>query len=629
MGLRLFTFSGVAAATTIFSLVLPQLPEKISIVFKIFKPFLTMSTDWLKTLPFKFKIKKVDENLSTNPSWLICWGEIQNFHSKITWKDEKVAIFHSQPTLSPTQRFVLVGEINLLNRIQLCRRWQLNSQSFKKDDELVAQLLDCHCDEASILSIVSQLEGMFEMVVWDRQQQNLSLIRDPVGCKTLYYTLPSPTMWIAPRLKTLLPHHSRELDLVALGDYLSCAFVPGERTLWREVKELRPGTLLNFSTSLKHPKTEVYWQPKETIQNPDQSPEWHAQKLRSLLNQVVQESLPNGQPAGVYLSGGLDSSCITALTTQFHRDPVHTYSIHFGSDYPNELEFSSQVAEHCQTQHHILEITPNDLWEKLPITLANLDDPIGDPLTVPNFLLGQFAQQTVGIILNGEGGDPCFGGPKNKPMLLNQLYGNIAPQSDDLIAAYLNSFKKCFSDLPDLVKPEVLNAIKTATSVFESDLSARIDYLNRLMLLNIKFKGADHILTKVNNLTAAAGILGYSPLFDRRIVELSLEIPPKYKLSGANEKAVLKKAVEDLLPSVIINRPKSGMMVPVGYWFRSRWKRRAQSLLLNKKAEIAPYFNQNIIREWLNYRGDRYNRYGVKLWLLTSLEMWLQVNKKY
>ncbi len=345
--------------------------------------------------------------------------------------------------------------------------------------------------------------------------------------------------------------------------------------------------------------------------------------MRELLEQVVQECLPSNQPVGVFLSGGLDSSAITALAAKFHSEPVHTYSIHFGSECPNELEFSSLVAQHCQTQHHILEISFRDMWKRLPETMAWLDDPIGDPLTVPNLLIGQLARESVEVVLNGEGGDPCFGGPKNQPMLLNQLYGTVTQQ--DPLQAYLLAFKKCALDLPQLLKPEVWGAVKMEPYVFSEELESTANWLNRLMALNIKFKGADHILTKVNNLTRAAGLQGRSPLFDQRIVDLSMQIPPEYKLSGVEEKAVLKQAVADLLPEEIIYRPKSGMMVPVQLGFNQYWRREAKALLLNRKAAIAPYLNQSIIRNWLSYRGDPWQRYGVKLWLLVSLEIWLQI----
>jgi len=211
-------------------------------------------------------------------------------------------------------------------------------------------------------------------------------------------------------------------------------------------------------------------------------------------------------------------------------------------------------------------------------------------------------------------------------MLLNQLYGSVTEQ--DSLSAYLLSFQKCAADLPQLLKPNIWETVRDQPYIFSQDLNSKIDYLNRLMVLNIKFKGADQILTKVNNLTQAAGLIGHSPLFDQRIVELSMQIPPEYKLSGVQEKAVLKQAVADLLPTQILHRPKSGMMVPVQLGFKQYWKREARSLLLNRKAVIAPYLNQNLIREWLNYEGDTWQRYGVKLWLLVSLEIWLRVNKK-
>ena len=213
-------------------------------------------------------------------------------------------------------------------------------------------------------------------------------------------------------------------------------------------------------------------------------------------------------------------------------------------------------------------------------------------------------------------------------MLLNQLYGGVNNTEKTLVTNYVNSFKKCYSYLPQLLKQDVFTKVKDKDFVFADYLYRNESYLNRLMTINIKFKGADHILTKVNNMTVANDLQGRSPLFDRRIVEMAMQIPPQYKLAGAQEKAVLKQAVLDILPREIIERPKSGMMVPVQYWFKNIFQRRAKSLLLNKNAEIAPLLNQELIKQWLNYRGDAWQRYGVKLWLLVSLEIWLQVQKK-
>lgn len=569
--------------------------------------------------------------------WRLAYGEVDAVEEPTVWRDDHVAIVvrdrsHSLVTISPSQRFVMIGDVWLPERASLMQQFDIISvvedqkaTLLEHDRWLVAQLW-----EREGIATWSKLSGSFALAVWDREQKQLYLGRDRAGIRTLYYTTDGTTRWIAPQLSTIAPHGSAALDLVALRDYLCCAFVPGERTLWQQVREVRPGSYVQLPDGMIQP----YWHLQEQITHPDQSLEWHGNRLRSLLEQVVQEYLPTGEPVGTFLSGGLDSSCITALAAKLHNAPLHTYSIHFGADCPNELEFSSLVAQHCQTQHHILEITFKQMWDHLPETMAALDDPIGDPLTVPNLLLGRLATDSVQTVLNGEGGDPCFGGPKNQPMLINALYGNAldsnlhnnATQQNSL-QAYLISFQKCAADLPQLLKPEIWAAVQSEASVFTPVLRSSDRYLNRLMALNITFKGADQILTKVNNLTRAAGLDGRSPLFDPRVVELSMTIPPDYKLSGVQEKAVLKQAVADLLPATIIHRPKSGMMVPVQLGFRQHWNRQARSLLLSHNAAIAPYLNQTLIRHWLEYNGDTWGRYGVKLWLLVSLEYWLQARQ--
>lgn len=567
--------------------------------------------------PRRFPVPQIQ----VTPDWLVAWGQVDSLANGVTWRDRNLAIAHTQPALSPKEKFVVVGDFWLSNRAALLKKLGTEDTENLTDSQIIAHLWEWWGVES-----LCHLEGMFALVVWDREKQELWLGRDRVGAKTLYYTTTGSTRWIAPRLRTLSPYRSDELDLVSLRDYLCCAFVPGAQTLWRDVKELRPGTSLH----LPNEQVQVYWQPQEQVRHPEQPLAWHGRQVRSLLEQVVKEALPQDEPVGAYLSGGIDSSCITALAAKLHNYPVHTYSIHFGDKYPSELEFANLVAAHCQTQHHILEVSPEKIWQLLPETLAYLDEPIGEGLTAPNLLLGRLAQESVKVILNGEGGDPCFAGPKNKPMLLNTLYSSIidSPTSDP-ISAYLTSFQKCFLDLPRLLKPDVLQAVKAAPSVFAAGLEdLNTTYLNRLMLLNIKFKGADYILTKVNNLTQAAGVEGRSPLFDSRIVELSLQIPPEYKLSGAEEKAVLKSAVADLLPAAILQRPKSGMIMSMQQWFRTIWHKRAKALLLNRQAAIAPYLNQSLIQDWLNYRGEVWHRYGLKLWLLVTLEIWLQVNRK-
>ncbi len=550
-------------------------------------------------------------------SWRLAFGRVAEIDGRFSVRDELIVFESIKPNASPRGRYLVAGEIHLTNRTALmeeCRADEKNDSLTCA--EIVARLWELFGDSTAAL-----LEGMFAFAVWDRERETLTLARDPVGARTIYYTTTGPVGWASPHLGALESLVSKDIDATALRDYLCCAFVPGARTMWRHIREVRPGTLVRLPDENIH----SYWQVGEKIEGEGQPIEWHAERLRSLLERVLIDCLPANDPVGAYLSGGLDSSAVVALAAALHSKPVHTFSIHFGSECPNELDWSSLVASHSRTRHNIIEITPRDMWELLPETMAHLDDPIGDPLTIPNLLLGRKARESVSVILNGEGGDPCFGGPKNQPMLLSDLYTTATDSvAVDQASAYLASFQKCWPDLARLLRPDVFKEAMAAPFFFEEEMAAETEFLNRLMFINIKYKGADHILTKVNNLTRAAGLIAHSPLFDQRIVEMSLKIPPRYKLFGAQEKAVLKKAVADLLPESILLRPKSGMMVPVQLWFKKRWHRKARALLLSRRARVRDFLDQELIRDWLDYRGDVWSRYGVKLWLLVSLEIWLR-----
>lgn len=458
----------------------------------------------------------------------------------------------------------------------------------------------------------------------------MRLTRDPIGESTTYWTRdPGGAVRAAPRLRDLRPARP-SLCLPALRDYLACAFVPGARTLIDGVFELRPGADWDPDAEPepreREPLVEGAWDPDAPLAE-------HAARLRPLLEKAVADRLPADptEPVGIYLSGGLDSSLVTALVRRLHPGPVHTFSIHFGAQYANELPFSQAVADHCRTIHHVLELTEAAIQAHLPESIAALDDPIGDPLTTPNLLLGK-AAAAAGLrrVFNGEGGDPVFGGPKNLPMVLHALYDS---GTEDVRAAYFRSYQKCYDDLPHLLTPETLRALAVfppqedlLTPYLADDGNPMRAYLNRLMRINIRLKGADHILTKVANLTSHCGLTACSPLCDPAIVEAGFAIPPRYKLDGTREKAVLKEAVKDLLPEAVVERPKSGMMVPVQKWFRGPMGRYARGLLLDRRARTAPYLRREMVRDWLDYRPLPFPRHGVKIWLALSLEIWLREN---
>lgn len=533
------------------------------------------------------------------------------------WSDAEVAFGGAPIWTDASGSIVVSGEVVLDNAEEL--RGMLDRPRAEAG-ELLAELAACSESRVGLAA-----RGMYAVALWNTRDRTLTLLRDGMGARTLYYAVQGRACWFGARLRALrrCPAVSGDLSLTALRNYLTCAFVPGVETMWRDVQELRPGTTMTWPGH----KMVSHWEPAEAEHAWQEPMEAHATRLRPLLEDAVRVCLPATGPTSIFLSGGLDSSLVTALAVRHAPGPVHTFAIHFGPDYPNELEHSHLVAQHCGTRHHVVALPGKRIRNMLPETMAALDDPIGDPLTTPNLILGRAAAQESGVVLNGEGGDPCFGGPKNMPMLLHELYGHPGGRA----AAYLRAFQKGYDDLPYLLAPDVqqvLRSVPPQEDFFASYLEdPATHYLNRLMYVNTRFKGTDNILTKVNNLTSACGLLGRSPLFDRRVVQASFGIPPEFKLSGAREKAVLKHAVADLLPDSILNRPKSGMLVPVQAWFQRDLRRMARSLLLSRRARIRPYIRPDLIREWLSYRSGPWPRSGVKLWLLLTLELWLQAQE--
>ncbi|MFM7321651.1 MAG: asparagine synthetase B family protein [Armatimonadota bacterium] len=458
------------------------------------------------------------------------------------------------------------------------------------------------------------------------------LRRDAIGESTVFWRRESDGSVRAAHRPAELARSGDGISLAALRNYLSCAFVPGSDSLHAGIQELRPGVEWDPEVEPEprevEPLREGAWDPEAPIHE-------HAARLRPLLESAVARRLPTDptEPVGVFLSGGLDSSLVAALVRRLHPGPVHTFSLHFGEPYANELPFSQAVADHLATKHHVLEFDEPTILAAFPASIAALDDPIGDPLTTPNFLMARAARAAgIRTVFNGEGGDPVFGGPKNLPMVLHSMYDD---GTDDVRTAYFRSFAKCHDDLPRLWRPEVAAEVarlapqeELLTPFLRDDGNPMRSYLNRLMRINVRLKGADHILAKVANLTSHHGLRAASPLFDPEIVEAGFAIPPRCKLDGTREKAVLKDAVADLLPTPVVERPKSGMMVPVQKWFRGPMARFARDLLLDRRARYRRWLEPEPIREWLEYRPLPQPRHGVRIWLIATLELWLRENGK-
>jgi len=475
---------------------------------------------------------------------------------------------------------------------------------------------------------LAQLRGSF--VLARSSGEGLTLIRDGAGRRTIYWGRCGDRFVFAIEPKAIhrLPQFSPRMRPAALAQFLTFSFVPGEGTMLEDLYELPAGHSVKLEPG-QPPKLERWFQPERVDPPEGRTDEDWVKGFRDRVGDVVEEMRPQGQDAAIFLSGGIDSSVITAEVAARHDRPVHTYAIHFGEDYPNELEFAQAVAARCGTCHEEVLITPRDFTQRLPEIIWNLDEPIGDPVSMPNFELSRLvASRGYDRVFNGEGGDPCFGGPKNLPMLLGHWYGGVDFSPGHRERAYLASYRRAYEELEYLLAPDVRVAIQRErdlegllTPYFEADCPE--SFLNKLLLINMRLKGAHLILPKVERMLGANGLIPLSPLFDERLVEMALQLPGHLKLHGGVEKVILKRAYRGSLPDSVIDRPKSGMRVPVHYWFKGEMKRFARRLLSPKAIRAAGVFDEGRVKELLRYDNENgASRFGLRIWMLVTFEIW-------
>nr|VFK37976.1 MAG: asparagine synthase (glutamine-hydrolysing) [Candidatus Kentron sp. SD]VFK42618.1 MAG: asparagine synthase (glutamine-hydrolysing) [Candidatus Kentron sp. SD] len=486
--------------------------------------------------------------------------------------------------------------------------------------------ISCYKDKG--ISGVLQLRGSFLAALHDNNTGKSYLIRDAAGQRIIYYAVFGKRLLfsIEPKGVHQVGGFSRQLNFPALVQYLSLSFVPGRDTMLKGLFKLPAGCYLRWKAD-SAPVLYRYYRFEDTPKEKRSAQDW-VLKFRKKFADCTADRIPQQGNVGVFLSGGLDSSIVTAQLANQHEGKLHTFSLHFGSRYPNELKFSSAVAKRYSTEHHVFEVKPKVFLKRLHEIFWCLDDPIGDPITIPNYELGAYARKYVDWIFNGEGGDPCFGGPKNYGMLLLHWYGEEERSRFYQEEAYLKLFKRAYSEIDHIFSSafsEEVNREKQLYRVLTPffNASSPAGYLDKLMAMNIKLKGENLILPKVDRMLGANGFYSLSPLFDERMIELSFAMSSNLKLKSGDEKLIMKLAFEKHLPSEVIFRPKEGMRIPLQHWFRGELKSYAKNLFTKEQVARAGIFNYERIRQLLDYdTGELEPRYGMKLWMLLIFEIW-------
>ena len=497
---------------------------------------------------------------------------------------------------------------------------------------------------------VDRLRGMFGFALWDGRSEKLLLARDRIGIKPLYYAEVQGRLLFASELKSILQVAgvTRELNWQAAAHALTFLTTPLSETIFKGIRKLEPGCILTANPG-RSPVVRRYW---NLAFEPDYGrPErYFIERLRELIEESVALHMVSDVPLGAFLSGGVDSSAVTATAARLGTEPLKTFSIGFREAEYNEIHHARSVAQTFSTDHHELILGP-DAMDDLERLAWHLDEPFGDSSAIPTYLVSKLASQSVKVVLSGDGGDELFGGydkylvegrerripgfPASAGRVMRGI-GRAMPEgmrgrnslqhfSLSGPRRYLDAstlYRK--ADMLKLFRPECAEALRSSEPWREHEsflTSSRGHWLSNLQALDLRYYLPLDILTKVDRMSMAHSIETRVPLLDHKIVEFAATIPPEMNWRDGTTKWVLKQAMRGIVPESILNRPKRGFAVPLNYWFRNKMEPYLRDVLLGDRAQRRSMFDtRQIDRLLTKHRGGR--NLDLQLWTLLSFELW-------
>jgi asparagine synthase (glutamine-hydrolysing) len=542
-----------------------------------------------------------------------------------------------------------------------------NFQELRRELEQKGHVFRSHSDSEVILhayeewgdKVLHRLRGMFAFALYDQRRRRLLLARDRIGIKPLYYTWQNGQLRFASEIKAILadPQVERRLNLQAMYDYLGFEFVPAPETLFANIHKLPAGHLLILENG--QIRTEQYWDLQFLPAEPQLSFAEAVEKLRELLDQAVASHLVSDVPLGVFLSGGLDSSCLVALMRKHISGPLKTFTIGYEDKSFSELDYAQIVAEHCQTEHQVLMLDSLKP-EYIEKTLWHLDEPMTDLSTVPLYLLCKQAKEQVTVCLSGEGADESFAGyDRFKASQMNRWF-SLLPEF-----ARKNVLGRLASLLPD--QPQKKGAVNMLKRFIEGanldpagqhlrwqyflqqELVAQLfspsfcqqisldpfrlvrehnarcqvgkDRINREIYLDTRFMMTDSVLMKVDRMSMANSLEIRVPLLDHPLVEFMASLPGHWKLKGMTTKYIFRAALEGLLPEKIVHRGKQGYSLPVKHLLRGELKQYMIELL-NDSPVIREHMNVPYINQLIAEHSALKHNHNHILWALLNIAIW-------
>jgi len=507
---------------------------------------------------------------------------------------------------------------------------------------------------------VTRLHGMFAFAIYDQRQRTLFLARDRLGVKPLFYApLSDGSLAFASELKGLLAHPllRREVDPLAIEDYLTWGYVPDHRSILQGVMKLPAGHTLLLRHDAPLPAPSQYWEVSFAERRKGRAADLEAELLH-LMRQAVTSRMVSDVPLGAFLSGGVDSSAVVALMAEASREPVKTCSIGFDVAAADESTYAEQIARKFATDHRARTVSPDD-FEHLDALVGMFDEPFADASALPTWRVCQLARETVTVALSGDGADEAFAGYRRQVFqhgedrvrsLLPQALrgpvfgglGAIYPKADwaprplrakTTLLALAGTSEEGYSRAVSIIPPELRQTLYSpeflrlrgdyrAEQPFEEVMrkaQARSG-LDRAQYADLKFWLPGDILTKVDRTSMAVSLEAREPLLDHRLIEFAASLPEHLRVRRGEGKWLLKKTMQRYLPDDILYRPKQGFVTPIAQWFRGPLAEQARAIASSDALVRTGWFDGKRLAAMADAHIAGRSDHGRLLWQLVMLD---------
>ena len=576
----------------------------------------------------------------------------------------------NQPMSTPDSQAHIVFNGEAYNANDL--RSELEAAGYRFRGHSDTEVVLYGCRHWGVAETAKRLVGMFAFAFFDATTRTLSLVRDRLGKKPLYWFNSAGSFAFASELKSLVLHPAcpREVDRSSVAEYLRLLYVPAPNTIYVGVQKLEPGHILTLQLSTRQSDLKSFWTLSQAVERAKADPFRGSatdavEEAEVLLLDATRLRLISDVPLGAFLSGGIDSSTIVAMMQELGPRPVRTFSIGYAHREYDESADAERVAAHLGTNHTTFRVEPDDALAVIPSLATMFDEPFADTSQIPTYLVAKLAREHVTVALTGDGGDEVFGG-YNRHVAASGLLKNLGRLPSPVRSLLAGAMTAMPPDrwqflldlLPDRVRPraagEKLHKLAPLLELSEREQYRRIvshwsdpgqvvlgaserptilddvsldglfeDAVERMRYFDLATYLPGDILTKVDRATMAASLEARAPLLDHRLIEWSFRVPSSIHIRDGQGKWLLRKILGKRVPSALFDRPKSGFGIPLGEWLRGPLRPWAEELLAHDRLERSGLLMPGPVRKlWQDHLTAKTNGQYL-LWPVLMLMAWL------